>query len=209
MRNKAILKNSLVVRLLIAYLTPTLFFLALFGLLAHRVAKTNLENSLGHQLTSIAQTAAIQVRSEAIRFLSPGDDESRTAVRIKHKLERIRKRVGARRVFILDQNLRSRMDTDPTIRIGDPYYQVKADRHELDKVFAGEVASSVLFKGIDGRFYKTGYAPISQDNKVIAAFGVEGSAKFFGALGRLRTYLLLTGFITSVLIVLVSLFLAR
>jgi signal transduction histidine kinase len=47
----------------------------------------------------------------------------------------------------------------------------------------------VLFTGSDGRFYKTGYAPVRHDGQVVGAVGVEGSAAFFVPLARLsRTF---------------------
>jgi signal transduction histidine kinase len=201
--------RSLLVRLLLAYLLPTLALFALFGYLAYRMSEQSLEESLGRRLTGIAQAAATQIRSEAILFLSSGDDNSRTALRLKHKLEQLKERTRVARIFILDGQLHSHADTEASVRIGDLYYHAEADRAELKRAFGGEEASSILFRGNHGRLYKTGYAPIFQGEKVVAALGVEGSVEFYAVLGQLRNYLILSGAIVAMLVIVASLFLAR
>jgi signal transduction histidine kinase len=82
-------------------------------------------------------------------------------------------------------------------------------------VFAGSTASSVLFTGADGRYYKTGYAPIrddtddKDDKNVVAALGVQGNAAFFRDLEQLQAYLLAAGGVIAALVVLISVLVAR
>jgi len=202
--------NSLLIRLLVSYLLPTLALFGLFGWLAHRAAERSLEQSLGQRLTGIAHAAATQIRPEAVLFLAPGDEQSRTAQRLRHKLEQLKRRTRVARIFVLDQKLRSRVDTQPQIRIGDRYYQAEADRGELRRLFRlGHEASSVLFAGADGRFYKTGYAPVLDRSRAVAAVGVEGSAEYFSVLATLRQALLLAGAGVALLVMLASLVVAR
>jgi signal transduction histidine kinase len=202
-------RGGLAFRLFVAYLIPTLLLFVVFGLLVDRVAERALERSLGRRLIGIASAASAQLRPTAIEFLAVGDDESRTAKRLRHKLEQLKKHTRVARIFVLDRSLRNKVDTNQKVRIGDMHYHAQADRIELSKVFAGNAASSVLFAGADGRRYKTGYAPLSSDGKVIAAVGVEGSARFFDYLGRLRTTLVLAGFVVVLLIGMATLLVSR
>ncbi len=201
--------HSLLFRLLLAFFVPTLTLFAVFGWMVYRVAEQSLEESLGRRLTDIAQAAAAQIRPEAVMFLSPGDDRSRTAVRLNHKLAHLMQRTHVARIFILDQQLRSRSDTKRSVQIGDPHYQAEAHRSELDVVFAKGEASSMLFTGHDGKMYKTGYAPVLHEDKAVAAIGVEGSAEFYQVLNQLRNYLFLSGAIVALLVMLASILLAR
>ena len=201
--------SSILIRLLVAYLLPTLALLAAFGWLAYREFQLSMEESLGRRLTGLAQAAAAQVRPAAVTFLVPGDDDSRTAKRMTLKLRQLRERTRVERVVILDRDLRALADTKGAMRIGDRYYNAEADRHELDRVFAGGEASSVLFRGRDGRMYKKGYAPVRDDQRVVAAVGVVGSAEFFTGLARLRNYMILSGAVVAALVILVSLLVAR
>jgi signal transduction histidine kinase len=138
-----------------------------------------------------------------------GDELSRTAQRLVNKREALRARTGVARLFILDGDLRSRADTRTGIRIGDRHYHAEADRAELRRVFAGEEAASVLFVGEDGRRYKTGYVPLFDAGKVVAAIGVEGSAEYYAGLSRLRNTLVLSGLVIGLLVVGISVLVAR
>jgi signal transduction histidine kinase len=202
--------SSLLIRLLVSYLLPTLALFALFGWLAHREAARRLEESLGRRLIGIAQASAAHLRPASVRFLSRGDDQSRTARRLRTRLRALRQRTRVARIFVLDRELRSRIDTREGVRIGDRDYQAEADREELRRLFRwGEEASSVLFAGADGRFYKTGYAPLRDGARTVAAVGVEGSAEYFAVLARLRRVLLLSGGVVALLVMLASVLVAR
>lgn len=203
------MRRTLALRLLVAFLSPTLVLLAAFGVIAYRVTEVRLERALGHRLMGIAGAAATQIRPESIQFLNPGDDLTRTAGRLKQKLQALKERTALRRLFILDPALKGRGDTQDSAKIGDRYYQVEADRSELDRVFKGETASSVLFRGDDGRYYKRGYAPIFADENVIAALAVEGSAEFFEDLSRLGNYFIVSGAVVALLVTILCLFVAR
>lgn len=202
--------RSLLLRLLVAYLLPTLALIGVFGWLVHRVAASALEGSLGRRLVGIAQAAAVQLRPSSLGFLSPGDDASRTARRLRHKLTLLERRTRVARLMVLDRELRSKVDTRGALRIGEHYYHADADRSELGRVFSGEEASSVLFVGADGRTYKTGYAPVLDDSgQVVAAVAVEGSAEFFTVLDSLRTWILISAGIVALLVTVISVLVAR
>ena len=201
--------GSLLPRLLVAYLLPTLGLLGAFGWLAYSEAERRLEASLGRRLIGVAQAAATQIRSEAITFLARGDDQSKTARRLQHKLKQLQDRTRVARVVVLDLKLQCKSDSRGEMRIGDRHYNAEADRHELTKVFAGNEASSLLFRGRDGQIYKTGYAPLFKDKTVLAVIGVEGSPEYFQSLARLRNVLLLSGLVVAALTILISVLLAR
>jgi len=202
--------GALLPRLLLAYLVPSVISLALLGLVAHRLAERALDESLGRRLTAIAQAATTLVRPDVVAFLSPGDDDSRSARRLRDRLQTLRNRTGVARIFVIDKTLRGRSDTDAAVRIGDHYYNAEADRTELDTVFGGTAASSVLFAGKDGRLYKTGYAPLhSDDGHVTAAIGVQGSAELFEALAQLRHYLWIAGILVATFVTLVTVIVSR
>jgi signal transduction histidine kinase len=202
--------SSLLLKLLVAFLAPSLLLFSIFGWLTYRITQQSLEESLGRRLIAVAQATASQVRPEAVRFLSVGDDANLTARRQRRKLQLLRQHTGVARILVLDRELRSRLDTDPAVLIGDRYYQAEADRLELKRVFATrEPASSVLFAGEDGRWYMTGYAPLLDDRGVAAAVGVAGSAEFFSALARLRNTILITGAVVAALVMVICVLVSR
>lgn len=201
--------RTLLARLLAAYLLPGLALFVLFGLLAYRVTERSLEQSLGRRLIGVAQATTTIVNPDVVAFLAPGDDESRSARRLRHKLETMGKRTDVADIILLDTQLRAVLGTGPEVRIGDRYYQAESDRSELESVFKGQTASSVLFRGVDRRFYKTGYAPIRGESGVVGAVGVRGSAQYFAALASLRNTLVGAGIAVFALLVALSVLTAR
>ena len=205
---------TLQIRLLVAYLIPTLALLAVFGFYAERVTRRALEDALGRRLMGIALAGTTQINQAVLDFLGPGDDASLSAQRLRRRLKRLRDSTRVTRIFLLDAALRSKGDTRKEVHIGDRHYNAEADRDELSRVFAGEAAASVLFVGTDGRTYKTGYAPIygiddGGCRKVIAALGVEASPAYFVDLGELRVYLLALGGVVALLVIVVTILVAR
>ena len=85
------------------------------------------------------------------------------------------------------------LDSDGRHRIGEPLAELERDRFELGQVAAGRsVASQVLFEGVDGQLYKSGYAPLADaQGQVVALVAAHGTAPSFASLRDFRNLLLL------------------
>lgn len=177
-------------RLLLAFLAPTLALLALGGFLLFRASRNVLERQLGESLSATAATVASHLGPDRVLALTPEDAQgegSRTWRSLKKTLEGAQQASGARRIFVFDAERRARIDVGGGLPPGAEVPELLRDALELEVVFAGQRnASQVLFRGTDGNFYKTGYAPILQEGKTVAVVAVEGSAAFFGPLADLR-----------------------
>ncbi len=179
---------SLSARLLVAFLLPTLLFLALTGTAVYALARSILEDELGTSLSAIAAATASQVSGERLLTVEPGDDTAgtRTWRNFVRLLTEVRDASGVRRVSVVDTEGRVRVDVGGGLPVGTEAPELARDRLELSRVFSGQrAASQVLFRGSDGLFYKTGYAPVRREGTVVGAVAVEGSAAFFGPLARL------------------------
>ncbi len=179
---------SLRVRLLVAFLAPTLLLLALAGAAGYALTRRILEDELGRGLSRIAAGTAAQMNAERLMTLQAQDDVdgSRTWRNFARDLEAIRLATGARRIFAVDLDGRVRVDAGGALPVGAQMPELARDRLELASVRAGQRAwSQVLFEGADGLLYKTGYAPVRNGEGVVAVVGVEGTSSFFGPLRRL------------------------
>lgn len=188
--------SSLPGKLLAALLGPTLLTFAAFGLLAHAAARRALEDELSGRLCAIAAAAAAQISEDSVALLAPGDEESRTYRNLMRRLSELQAATQAARIYLFDPALTARVDTGGA-PIGARLYSLDASRAELRAVFAGQARSSLLFRGKDGRLYKSGYAPISGGGASAGAagfaVGVDGSAALYADLLALRRTLLLFG----------------
>ncbi|HZS42032.1 MAG TPA: HAMP domain-containing protein, partial [Polyangia bacterium] len=193
-------------KLLGAYLIPTVATFAGAGALAHWVARRSLEEELGRRLTSVAAVAATQVGDENVTLLQPGDEQTRTYRNLKKRLDELKAAAGVERIYLFDRAGTSRCDTDGSVPIGERYYRLDADRAELKSAFAGTPTASVLFKGRDGALYKSGYAQVGAGE---FAVGVDGAASLYEQLAGFRRALLAVGAGGTLLVVALSIFVAR
>ncbi len=209
-------------KLLGAYLVPAVATFIGFSIVAHSVARRALEEELGRRLTSIAAAAAAQIADENVALLGPGDEETRTYRNLSRRLGELAAETGAARIYVFAKDGTSRADTRPRVPIGERYYALDAWQSELRRVFDGTPTASVLFRGRDGNFYKSGFAPLrdagpdpgagasQRANGAIAfAVGVDGAASFYDELARFRRTLFAVGTAGALAIVALSILVAR
>jgi len=144
----------------------------------------HLEKELGERLVDIAQTIATLSDGDIIRQLVPGNEAGLTYRNLLSHLNRIRQSTDVSRIYIFDRHHRCLVDTEVSIPIGTEYLKLKFDQLELEHVWDKKGAASILFRGEDGNYYKSGYAPILVGDEVVAAVGVDASAAFLRILKR-------------------------
>jgi len=156
------------------------------GWYLYKRTKHNLDKELGQRLVAIAQTIATHSNGAIITKLVPGNETGLTYRNLVSQLNRIKRKTAVKRVYIFDENHRSLVDTERGISIGTEYLKLKFDQLELERVWQKKGAASVLFLGEGGEYYKSGYAPILVNDKVVAAVGVDASATFLEILKQFR-----------------------
>ncbi len=210
-------------KLLGAFLVPAVATFAGFGVLAHRTARRALDEELGRRLTSVAAAAGAQIADESLALIQKGDEEIRTYRNVRRRLEELRQATGIGRLFVftLDHDPGppavggggsrwvSRVDTQDAVPIGSPYFRLDADVTEVRAALAGKPTASVLFLH-HGRFYKSGYAAVPSPGTT-AEFGVaaEAAASYFDELAQFRNSLIATGAGGTLLIIVLSVLVAR
>ncbi len=205
-------RTSLRNKLIGVFLVPTLVIVLVYGFLAYFSARQGLEDELGERLISVGQTLSADMSEsiEAAQIARLDPSKARVLERLREKLERAREATGVRRIFLVDAELASLVDTRADVEFGQPLYEVEADRLEIARTFeAAEATSSVLFQDNQGIYYKTAYAPITQDGEVVAAVGVEGSAEYFELLRGFASGLTVLGAIGLLLVILAGTLFAR
>ncbi|MBK7536494.1 MAG: HAMP domain-containing protein [Myxococcales bacterium] len=188
-------RATILVKLLLAFVLPTVVLFAAFAVVAHEVTRRDLDDELGTRLEAIAAAAATHIRGKYLAELGPGDETERAYQNVMRKLESVAITTGAD-LFVFDRALDSRADTKGAA-IGTHYFRVELDRHELARVFGqGRLAHSVTFDGDDGRTYKAGYAPVrasETEPEIVLAIAAQAPAQYFDRLRQLRGSLLLWG----------------
>ena len=197
-------------RLIIMFMIPTMMLVAVSGWYYYRLARSALEEEMGLRLRSLAGSAVEAISGESVANFSKGDESGRAYLNSRERLRTLLDLGDAERSYVFDQKRGSLLDTQDTIPIGKLYIRLDADRWEIDQVFSKRVTmSSTLFTGDDGRLYKTGYAPITVDGRVVAVVGVDAGVRFFQMLKGMRKNMFIFGLLGVFAVIVVGFFVAR
>ena len=184
-----------------------------------------LDVELGKRLEGTARIAALLVRPEhALALAAAVRDTASTSAanadtirtdfvlqmdaieaqdRIRQDWTRLTEGAEASNIVLLDPASRV------LFRLHEPFGfeqdVLTLDRAALARAFIGEPSHSALYE-VDGQYFRSGYAPVvDDDGVVIAAAAVEGASPAFQPLRAIRASLALAAIISSLLIVLIGL----
>ena len=164
-------------KLILSFVLLVMVVVGLSGWVLFELTDRSLERQMRDHLVSVATLVSTNLSGNVLRYLRPGREHSDLYRRLMGKLQRAEQGVGARHIFVFDRQYRSLLDTDGLMPIGREYPKRIFHRRELERVWKGHTAHSVLF--YDGEVpYMTGYAPIFDNGEVVAAVGVEIGAGF-------------------------------
>jgi signal transduction histidine kinase len=192
-------------RFALAAALPALVALGAMAYLADRLIRRALEEELSVRLVVAAQATAASLPAERVVRLARGDEATRGYGYVRGRLEALA-RATATRIFVVRPDRTALADSSGAIVIGEPVAALERDRFEIARAARGEViASQVLFRGRDGLFYKTGYAPLRDGTgRVVAVVGADGTAPSFESYRRFRRLFALFAVAGAVLAALVA-----
>lgn len=178
-------------KLVITFVLFVTIFIGTTGWFLYRTAKNSLDDELGGKLIAVAQAVTTQIDARFLLQLQPGDESSLTYANILYKLNRVKDATNVNRIYIFDRHRKSLVDTYADINIGTEYFKLRFDKSELESLWNGNAVHTVLFKGDNNVFYKSGYAPMKINDEIVAAVGVDTSATFMKAIKTFRQSVIL------------------
>ncbi len=188
-------RATILVKLLVALVLPTLALFTLFAFVAYEMNRRDLDEELGRRLIAIAQSAATQIRGRYVVNLLPDEDGAPNFTRTVGKLETFANATGAH-LSLIDRDYKSRGDSED-VRLLAALDRFRVDDDEIQGVFrGGNAVSSVTFDAQDGKTYKAGYAPVrfsDDDLRIVLVLRAEAPASYFATLEDLRDRLFLWG----------------
>ena len=208
MRGTGIYRGRIGNKLVVTFVLFVTIFVVATGWFLYRTTKSSLDDELGGKLVAIAQSATTQIDGMFVMQLSPGDEVTLTYANLLNKLKRVKKVTNVKRVYIFDRENRRLVDTDTDVPIGTEYIKF-SDRSELESLWQGNSVHTVLFKGDDKIYYKSGYAPIKVNGEVVAAVGVDTSATFMRAIKSFRRSVVIFAAVSIMITVAIGFIFAR
>ena len=163
-------------RLVILFILQIGLVLLVSGLYLDFKVKKILEEELGHKLETVAAAIGGQIDVSLVTLLAPGDEASRTYQNMARRLVDLKSETNMQRLSILSSRGGLWIDSESS-PVGSPYSRYGMDRVEIEYVLTDHLKSSVLFTGDDKKLFKTGYAPLKVEEKIVGVIAVEGSAQ--------------------------------
>ncbi|HEX9973044.1 MAG TPA: HAMP domain-containing protein, partial [bacterium] len=189
------LKYSIRTRLILLFIISIIFIFFIAGYYLLWEIRATLDEALGKNLEAMAKVIALNIDPNFLSYLQPGDENSRTYQNILDMFRRFQSATDVTRIYLFGKDLRSIADSDTLVSIGQEYVQLKFNQKEMAAVFNGLTASSVLFEGVDGNLYKTGFAPIKSNGEIVAGIAVEGSAEMLNVVRSIQRNLMWIGLV--------------
>ncbi len=176
-------RHRLVRRFVLPYALLIIGTLAVSGWLFYDAAQDALDQELTKRLITVAQTVRSAINPRYLMQMRPGSEGTTLYALLLGDLKRVQQASNASHIYVFDRQHRMLLDSNEHTPVGREYLFVKLDLAELDDVWQGRSAASLLYRGQDGRYYKSGYAPLrDQDGAIVAVVAVEAGADFFDAL---------------------------
>ncbi len=175
----------------------TIFFLLQIGLLllvsgvyVNWQLRRVVERELGDRLVAVARIAAAQVAGTPVLALLPGDEQSRTALRLRREFDAFVTLGSLSRLLIVDAQQRVFFDSRGELGIGSEYVRLRFDEQEISRALSGEPSAAPLFYDSKNQPFKAAYAPLDGAGGVVC---VEASAASLAAVRDTRNMLLTIG----------------
>ena len=197
-------------KLVLSFVLLVMAVMGSSGWVLFALIQRSLERQMSEHLVAIAQLVSAGLHSDVLERLQPGYENFRVYKMLTAQLQRKQEMVGARRIYAFDRRGRSLLDTTRDTPIGREYPHLRIrDRLELDQVWQGTPAHSVLFQDDEGVYYMTGYAPVFAGGEVVAAVGVDIGAAFVDTIHVFKRSVYVFASLGALLTVVVGLGLAR
>jgi PAS domain S-box-containing protein len=174
------------------------------------VARQYLDEDLGAKLTGISRFIASGVKGDYLVRLEPGDEDTRTYRNLHAKLDEARKAFSLNDVLLVDLEKHAIIDAGRNLRIGDEVFLLETAGDEIAKALEGIASASVVYRGEDGKLYKSGYAPVRNSRgDVVCLLVAEASAAFLGELETFRNLIVFITLVSVSAVLVLSVLLSR
>ncbi|HET9233340.1 MAG TPA: ATP-binding protein [Candidatus Eisenbacteria bacterium] len=173
----------------------------------YRSSRRRLEAELGQRLVAVASGAAAAVNGELWPRLVASD--SAAVEQVRRDLAEVRRTNGVTTIFVFDLERRTLFDLSGQYAAGLPNPALLVDLEAVTTAFAGLAVATRLYSS-QGGYFKSAYAPVFDPaHNVMGGVGVEASATFFEALGKLKRTLIGAAGLVSLGLTFIAFLLAR
>ena len=175
--------NSLKNRILFFFIAASAAIITAFGVFTYTITEKDLNSELEKRLLVTAGLIKNEINTETIPVLKL---KGRVHSSLKEKLSGFTSDYGINNIMIISGSKEAVFSLDDR-----PLHHLYLDYYEMEKAFAGEKTFTMLYKGAQGRHYKSLYVPLDGGSLL----AVEASAVFIQNRSKYITSLAIAGLI--------------
>ncbi|KAA3610621.1 MAG: HAMP domain-containing protein [Calditrichaeota bacterium] len=203
-------KNRLQYKITIYIVLLVVLIINSVGWFLYFSANHYLDEELGKKLISIAQFAAGSIEPDLLDYLQPGDEAGEFYGAVQKNLQNLQHDFNLKRSYIIDSEFKMIVDSQGQTSISAPVLYLQSHILELNATLNGQSRFSVLYRGSDGIYYKSAFAPLkTRDGIVSAICCVDASPEFLQVLDNIKNSILFINTISLFFAIFISFFLAK
>lgn len=205
-----LLRKSIFAKQLLLYVLIILLISGVISYFSFSTARQHLEGEIGKKLQYIARISARNTPFERLELIRTGDEGSRMVLRLKEKLGEIQEATGVENIFIFRPDMGSLLDLRSEVRIGSVYQLPHFTDGFMQRLEAGQSASTGGYRTAGEGIFISAYAPVhDRDGRLFAVVGVDAGAGELEIIERMRIRLYWIAFAGIALACLLAFFFAR
>lgn len=191
------IRDRLYARLLIAILISMAASEVVVDAVVYYRLRGTLESDLRGRLVKTADALVLGVDIRLVSQFRAGDEALTAYNLVRSRFEQQVRANGLGRAYVVDQRLRTLLDSSESAAVGDAHYPLLAQRHQAAQALSGISTTTPIYLNEDGQLRLTALAPVrAADGSVTALLGVDAAPEFFTALSNLRREMFLLGLIS-------------
>ncbi|MBN2370978.1 MAG: PAS domain-containing protein [Vicinamibacteria bacterium] len=172
----------------------------ILGMAVYRRLRSDLERDLGNRLVHVSQLLATGIDSALVLQFQEGDEDLPAYELTRSRLARQAKAAGVEDAYVVDLDLRTRLDSRAAASLGRVRYGLLVNRPEVAGAIGGRSGPTRLYRDEQDRLRLSALTPLrSRDGAIVALVGVEATPEFFASLAALRGRMILLGTATLAL----------
>lgn len=194
--------KTLRTKVLLYFIFASAIVISIYGIITYNMIRANLETEMESRLITAGEIIAQSVIPDEMKYLKL---KGTLYDNYRGKLKKLKDITEVRDILIIGPDRKIMLSTLEA----DEKFFLNLDHYEIEKAFKGGKASSPLYKGAENLYYKTGYVPVENKEKVKYVVAVEASVAYIRYLNQYKNTLAAIGLISFIIAAGLSILLSR
>jgi|ERR1035437_2761277 signal transduction histidine kinase len=194
--------KTLRTKVLLYFIFASAVVISIYGVITYNMIRGNLETEMENRLITAGKIIAQSAVPGELQYLKL---KGKLYDNYRERLRKLKEITEVRDILIIGPDRKIILST---LEDNEKFF-LNLDRYEIEKAFEGGKASSPLYKGAKGMYYKTSYVPVDGGDKVRYVVAVEASVEYIRYLTQYGNLLGVIGLVSFAIAAGLSILLSR